>query len=175
MGAAWQVWIKTLQHCVNQMERHSKPLAARYGRGTACYVWIRLKCTSILFYQDLTNILELQYAPEGQVWYSAFSPWTHDVSITQIWIYEYPYARYSTISSPRIILKLPTEYGKVLIHMYPSVCWRLSADLFVRWVVAESLWCITENRHSESGGDSIMIQNLIEWDKRFDSIKYLRI
>jgi hypothetical protein len=26
-------------HCVNQMgERHSKPLAARHGKGTACYV-----------------------------------------------------------------------------------------------------------------------------------------
>jgi hypothetical protein len=34
----------TRPHCVNQMGKtHSKPLAARHGRGTACYVWIRLK------------------------------------------------------------------------------------------------------------------------------------
>ena len=33
-------------HCVNQMAKtHSKPLAARHGRGmgTACYLWIGLK------------------------------------------------------------------------------------------------------------------------------------
>jgi hypothetical protein len=35
---------QTRPHCVNQMGKtHSKSLAARHGRGTACYVWIRLK------------------------------------------------------------------------------------------------------------------------------------
>ena len=35
---------QTRPHCVNQMGKtHSKPLAARHGRGTACYVWIGLK------------------------------------------------------------------------------------------------------------------------------------
>ena len=37
---------QTRPHCVNQMGKtHSKPLAARHGRGmgTACYVWIDLK------------------------------------------------------------------------------------------------------------------------------------
>ena len=30
---------QTRPHCVNQMGKtHSKPLAARHGRGTACYV-----------------------------------------------------------------------------------------------------------------------------------------
>jgi len=34
---------QTRPHCVNQMGKtHSKPLAARHGRGTACYVWIGL-------------------------------------------------------------------------------------------------------------------------------------
>jgi len=34
---------QTRPHCVNQMEKtHSKPLAARHGRGTARYVWIGL-------------------------------------------------------------------------------------------------------------------------------------
>ena len=34
---------QTRSHCVNQMVKaHSKPLAARHGRGTACYVWIGL-------------------------------------------------------------------------------------------------------------------------------------
>jgi hypothetical protein len=35
---------QTRPHCVNQMGKtHSKPWAARHGRGTACYVWIGLK------------------------------------------------------------------------------------------------------------------------------------
>jgi len=35
---------QTRPYCVNQMEKtHSNPLAARHGRGTACYVWIGLK------------------------------------------------------------------------------------------------------------------------------------
>ena len=43
MGIAWQVWIPTRPHCVNQMwKTHSKPFAAGHGRGTACYVWIGL-------------------------------------------------------------------------------------------------------------------------------------
>ena len=34
---------QTRTHCVNQMVKtHSKPLAARHGRGTACCVWIGL-------------------------------------------------------------------------------------------------------------------------------------
>jgi len=34
---------QTRPHCVNQMGKtHSKPLAARHGRGMACYVWIGL-------------------------------------------------------------------------------------------------------------------------------------
>jgi hypothetical protein len=34
---------QTRRRCVNQMGKtHSKPLAARHGRGTACYVWIGL-------------------------------------------------------------------------------------------------------------------------------------
>jgi len=44
---------QTRPHCVNQMgKRHSKPLAARHGRGKAwahmgtCYVWIGLKLAS---------------------------------------------------------------------------------------------------------------------------------
>jgi hypothetical protein len=35
-------------------------------------------------------------------------------------------------------MKLPNEYGKVLIDMYPTVCWRLSA-VFVSQVVAANL------------------------------------
>ena len=35
---------QTRPHCVNKMGKtHSKPLAARHGRRTACYVWIGLK------------------------------------------------------------------------------------------------------------------------------------
>jgi hypothetical protein len=35
---------QTMPHCVNKMGKtHSKPLAARHGRRTACYVWIGLK------------------------------------------------------------------------------------------------------------------------------------
>jgi len=35
---------QTRPRCVNQMGKtHSKPTAARHGRGTACYVWIGLK------------------------------------------------------------------------------------------------------------------------------------
>ena len=38
---------KTRPHCVNQMGKaHSKPLAARHGRGTACYVWNGLYSTA---------------------------------------------------------------------------------------------------------------------------------
>jgi len=34
---------QTWPHSVNKMGKtHSKPLAARRGRGTACYVWIDL-------------------------------------------------------------------------------------------------------------------------------------
>ena len=34
---------QTRPHCVNQTEKtHSKPVAARHGRGAACYVWIGL-------------------------------------------------------------------------------------------------------------------------------------
>jgi len=34
---------QTRPHCVNQMGKtHSKPLAARHGRETACSVWIGL-------------------------------------------------------------------------------------------------------------------------------------
>jgi len=34
---------QTRPHSVNQMgKKHSKLLAARHGRGTACYVWIGL-------------------------------------------------------------------------------------------------------------------------------------
>jgi len=42
---------QTRPHCVNQMGKtHSKPLAARHGRGTACYLWIGLKWyTSFVF------------------------------------------------------------------------------------------------------------------------------
>jgi hypothetical protein len=39
MASVNQTWL----HCVNQMGKtHSKPLAARRGMGTACYVWIGL-------------------------------------------------------------------------------------------------------------------------------------
>jgi hypothetical protein len=35
---------QTRPHCVNQIGKtHSKPLVARHGRGTACYVWIGLR------------------------------------------------------------------------------------------------------------------------------------
>ena len=45
---------QTRPHCVNQMGKtHSKPLAARHDRGTACYVWIGLK--SAVRSQDLTD------------------------------------------------------------------------------------------------------------------------
>jgi len=41
---------QTRPHCVNQMGKtHSKPLAARRGRGTACYVWIDLYSTSLWY------------------------------------------------------------------------------------------------------------------------------
>ena len=39
MASVNQTW----PNCVNQMGKtHSKPLAARHGRGTGCYVWIGL-------------------------------------------------------------------------------------------------------------------------------------
>lgn len=129
-------------------------------------------------------MLELQYAPDGEMWYSAFLPWTHGVSITRISNYEYNYTTYSTINSPRIIMKLPAEYGKVLIHMYPGVCWRLSAFQFVRWVVGASLSDVLQKTEIHSLAEivlwirtlwSFMNQNLIEWDKQFYSVKYLRI
>ena len=42
MASVNQTW----PHCVNQMGKtHSKPLAARHGIGTACYVWIGLYTT----------------------------------------------------------------------------------------------------------------------------------
>jgi hypothetical protein len=39
---------QTQPHCLNQMGKtHSKPLPPRHGRGTACYVWICLKCACL--------------------------------------------------------------------------------------------------------------------------------
>jgi len=51
---------QTRPHCVNQMGKtHSKPLSARHGcgMGTACYVWIGLKC-------DIGNA-DLGFGKEG--------------------------------------------------------------------------------------------------------------
>ena len=52
---------QTRPHCANQMGKtHSKPLAARHGRGkgTACYVWIGLYyCQTLMnleLYQQIT-------------------------------------------------------------------------------------------------------------------------
>jgi hypothetical protein len=51
---------QTRPHCVNQMGKtQSKPLAERHGRGTACYVWIRLKRHRIL------PFFELSYEPNA--------------------------------------------------------------------------------------------------------------
>ena len=117
--------------------------------------WTLCQGAYVQFYQHLTNILELEYAPGGQAWFSAFSPWTHCVSITGLSIYEYPYTTYNTINSPRIIIKLPTEFCKVLVHVYSRVCWRLSSVVFVKWFV-------TESRHSQSSEDSFINRNLTE-------------
>ena len=52
---------QTRPHCVNRMRKtHSKPLAARYGRGRACYVWIGLHCPF-----GTGNALSLKMGPIG--------------------------------------------------------------------------------------------------------------
>ena len=54
---------QTRPHCVNQMGKtHSKPIAARHGRETACYAWIGLyadKSHSFLVFSSLLGVLGL--------------------------------------------------------------------------------------------------------------------
>ena len=47
MGTAWRMWIRHGRTVWIKWERHPKPLAARHGRGMACYVWISLYCAEL--------------------------------------------------------------------------------------------------------------------------------
>ena len=51
---------QTRPHCVDQMGKtHYKPLAARHGRGTACYVWISLKCSTSFYGLNFSPICQI--------------------------------------------------------------------------------------------------------------------
>jgi hypothetical protein len=69
---------QTWPHCVNQMGKtHSKPLVARYGRGTACYVWIGL-------YWVITLMSGLTGSTQQNVWHF-WSVVRSDISVPQLW------------------------------------------------------------------------------------------
>ena len=77
---------QTRPHCVNQVgNTHSKPLAARHGRGTACYVWIGLK-SSIIWNILLPQILPVlseengEHFPRLRVSRLRFEPWISGIS-----------------------------------------------------------------------------------------------
>jgi hypothetical protein len=85
---------QTRPHCVNQMEKtQSKHLAERHGRGTAWYVWIRLK----FFTADTMSIYEL------------LNCWV--ASVVGLWG-----------AHICLILSLPRDFRHILTHSCDTIC-----------------------------------------------------
>jgi len=107
---------QTRPHCVNQMGKtHSKPLAARHGRGmgTACYVWIGLKGSERL---HVNNQL-----------HDSAKPTTRSTETITSWPTDWPCEDHSENVTVRRKL-LPASKGLCQLN-----CWRCSkGSLFVQ-------------------------------------------